>query len=154
MPTVTTPFEHIAMDFIGPLPRTPRGHRFALVIMDYPTRFPEVVPLQDMQAPEVARHLLLLFTWVGLSWSIVTDRGRLFISGLMQALCHALGIRQKFIAIFHLQTDGLVERFNQTLKAMIRKVAEDHPTHWDACLDALLFAVREMLQASTGLAPF
>lgn len=61
IPLVGMPFEQIAMDFIGPLPRTSRGHRFALVVMDYATRFPEVVPLRGMQAVVVARQLVCLF---------------------------------------------------------------------------------------------
>lgn len=142
------------MDFIGPLPRTTRGHRFVLVVMDYATRFPEVMPLRGMHVPEVARHLLHLFTWEGLPRSIVTDQGRPFTSGLMRKLCQALGIRQKFTAIFHPHTDGPIERFNQTLKAMIWKVAGDHPHRWNLCLDTILFAVRETPQASTSFAPF
>lgn len=50
--------------------------------------------------------------------------------------------------------DGLIERFNQTIRTMIRKAVEDQPSCWDACLDALLFAVQETPQASIGMAPF
>lgn len=49
---VGTLFNRIAMDFIGPLPCTARDYRFTLVIMDYATRFPEVVPMRTMQAME------------------------------------------------------------------------------------------------------
>ncbi len=37
------PFERIGMDLIGPLERSARGHRFALVLVDYATRYPEAV---------------------------------------------------------------------------------------------------------------
>lgn len=47
-----------------------------------------------------------------------------------------------------------MECFNQTLKVMIRKVAQRHPNRWDLCLDTLLFTIRETPQALTGLAPF
>lgn len=95
-----------------------------------------------------------LFSMVGLPRDLLTDRGKPFTSRTMRALCTTLGIQQHFTAIYHPQTDGLVERFNQTLKAMIRKVAHDHPNRWDLYLDALLFAVRETPQASTGITPF
>ncbi|XP_029112827.1 uncharacterized protein LOC114912049 [Scleropages formosus] len=52
------------------------------------------------------------------------------------------------------KTDGLVERFNRTLKNMIAKFMTDDPRHWDQLLDPLLFAVREVPQASTGCSPF
>lgn len=61
-----TPFERVAMDFIGPLPRTAWGHRFALVLMDYVTQYPEEVLLRSMQATSVARAPMHLFSQIGL----------------------------------------------------------------------------------------
>ena len=55
---------------------------------------------------------------------------------------------------YYPQTDGLVERFNKTLKAMLRKIAADDIKNWDKWLPFLLFAYREVPQASTGFAPF
>lgn len=34
------PFERIDMDLIGPLPKSPWGHEYIMVIMDYATRYP------------------------------------------------------------------------------------------------------------------
>lgn len=142
------------MDFIGPLSRSAWGHRFTLVIMDYATQDPEVVPLQGMQATGVAQALMQLFAQVGLPREVITDRDKPFTSGVLRALCSSPGITQHFTSIYHPQSDGLVEQLNKTLKAMIRKVAQRHPNQWDLCLNALLFAIRETSQASTGLAPF
>ena len=55
---------------------------------------------------------------------------------------------------YHLQTDGLVERFNRTLKAMLRKTATEDGKDWDRLIPYLLFACREIPQASTGFSPF
>ena len=52
------------------------------------------------------------------------------------------------------QTDGLVEMFNKTLKSMPRKFVHEDSRNWDKWLDPLLFAVREVPQASTGFSPF
>lgn len=86
-----------------------------------------------MHAYGVAWALMHLFAQVGLPKEILTDRGKPFTSGVLKVLCQTLGITQKFTAIYHPQTDGLVERFNQTLKAMIRKLAYDRPTQGDLC---------------------
>ncbi|KAK7881357.1 hypothetical protein WMY93_029766 [Mugilogobius chulae] len=49
---------------------------------------------------------------------------------------------------------GLVERFNKTLKSMLKKFVEDSGADWDQWLPFLLFAYREVPQASTGFSPF
>ncbi|KAL4008478.1 hypothetical protein ACER0C_002330 [Sarotherodon galilaeus] len=53
-----------------------------------------------------------------------------------------------------LESDGLVERFNQTLKNMLRKFVTETGSDWDQWLPYLLFAYREVPQASTGFSPF
>ncbi len=47
-----------------------------------------------------------------------------------------------------------MERFNRTLKTMIRKFVHEDAKNWDKWLEPLLFAVREVPQASTGFSPF
>ncbi|KAL7872222.1 hypothetical protein SRHO_G00072050 [Serrasalmus rhombeus] len=50
--------------------------------------------------------------------------------------------------------DGLVERFNKTLKCMLRKFVSETGSEWDRWLPFLLFAYRKVPQASTGFSPF
>ncbi len=47
-----------------------------------------------------------------------------------------------------------MERFNRTLKTRIRKFVHEDAKNWDRWLEPLLFAVREVPQASTGFSPF
>ena len=49
MPIIGKPFERIAMDIVGPLPKTSNGYQYILVISDYATRFPEAYPLRRLQ---------------------------------------------------------------------------------------------------------
>ena len=39
-------YERIAMDIVGPLPKSSHGNWFVLVICDYAMRYPEAVPLK------------------------------------------------------------------------------------------------------------
>lgn len=55
---------------------------------------------------------------------------------------------------YHPQTNGLVEKFNSTLIAMISKVAESSGKDWDKHLPFLLFAYRVAVHDSTKESPF
>ena len=48
------PFQKIAMDIVGPLPRSSSGNRYVLVICDYATRYPEAVPMRAVDAESVS----------------------------------------------------------------------------------------------------
>lgn len=87
---------------------------------------------------------------MGLPQEILTDQGTNVTSKLMAEVCRLLNIRILKTLVYHPQTDGLVERFNRTLKVMLWKVVGDDPQQWDKLLPTLLLTVREMPQASTG----
>ena len=62
----------------------------------------------------------------------------------MKQLHKQLGITGIRTTPYHPQTDGLVERFNQTLKSMLQKFVDDTGRDWDKWLPFVLFAYREV----------
>ena len=154
LPIMDEPFRRIAMDIVGPLPRSSSGKRYILVICDYATRFPEAVALRTIDANAVAEELLSFFARVGVPEEILTDQRTNFTSQLLKEVYRLLHIRPIRTTPYHPQTDGLVERFNGTLKAMLRKTATEEGKDWDRLLPYLLFAYRKVPQASTGFSPF
>jgi len=67
--------------------------------------------------------------------------------GLLNVL---LGIKQLPTTSGHPQCDGLVERFNRTLKAMLTKVVANKGHDWDTVLGTLLCTYRTTVHSSTG----
>ena len=45
---------------------------------------------------------------------------------------------------YHARTNGMVERFNHTVKTMLRKMASEKPKNWDRYIPVFLFAYTEM----------
>ncbi len=90
----------------------------------------------------------------GIPKEILTDQGTAFMSRTIRKLYGLLGIKSVRTSVYHPQTDGLVERFNRTLKTMIQKFVHEDAKNWDKWLEPLLFAVHEVPQASTGFSPF
>ncbi|XP_072180111.1 uncharacterized protein [Diadema setosum] len=154
-PVIDEPFHRVAVDLVGPIkPATTRGHRYILTLVDYATRYPEAVPLRNIDTPTVAEALLSIYSRVGFPKEMLTDRGAQFTSDIMREVSRLLSIRHVTTTPYHPQCNGLVERFNGTLKQMLNKMCEERPTDWDRYIDPLLFAYRETPQDSTGFAPF
>ena len=154
LPIIDVPFKRIAMDIVGPLPRSSTGNRFILVICDYATRYPEAIPLRTTDANRIAKELVKVFARIGVPEEILTDQGTNFTSRLLYEVYRLLQVQPIRTSPYHPQTDGLVERFNHTLKCMLRKTATTEGKNWDELLPYLLFAYREVPQASTGFSPF
>ncbi|PFX14793.1 Transposon Ty3-I Gag-Pol polyprotein [Stylophora pistillata] len=151
---VTEPFKKIAIDIVGELPRTTTGYRYILTIVDYATRYPEAIPLRSTSSKAVADALIQYFSRVGIPDKIVSDQGSNFMSKLMAQLYEQLGITKIKTSVYHPQANGLVERFNGTLKSMLRKFVRERVQTWDKYLPYLLFASREVPCESTGYSPF
>jgi len=66
----------------------------------------------------------------------------------MTDVCKALGITK--LNTYHPQCDGLVERFNRTLKSMLRKHASRYGNEWDQHLYGVLWAYRNTPHETTG----
>ena len=141
LPVISQPFERIAMDIVGPLPKSNHGNRFVLVICDYATRYPEAVPLRYIDAASVAEELLKLFSRVGVPKEILTDQGTNFTSQLLIELYRMLHVQPIRTTPYHPQTDGLVERFNRTLKSMLRKATDKEGKDWDTFITLPTFCL-------------
>ncbi|XP_075764387.1 uncharacterized protein LOC142819706 [Pelodiscus sinensis] len=155
LPIIEEPFQKVAMDIVGPFNRATRtGKKYILVVVDFATRYPEAVALPSIEADTVADALLTIFSRVGFPQEVLTDQGSNFMSALLRCLWEKSGVQHTWASAYHPQTNGLVERFNGTLKQMLQTFMHKHPQDWDKYLPHLLFAYREVPQESTGFSPF
>ena len=102
----------------------------------------------------VAEALVNIFSRVGLPEEIVSDQGANLVGNLMKQLYELLGIRHIKTSVYHPEANGLVERFNGTLKHMLKKFVGREIESWDKYLPFVLFAYREVPCQSTGYSPF
>lgn len=131
IPTIDEPFQRIALDFVGPLPLTESKNRFVLVCVDYATKYPIAVALKNQEAETVAEALMGIFADMGFPNEILTDQGSNFMSELIKELCRLLKVSKLVSSPYHPQTNGLVEKFNGTLKKMLKAYAVKEPSKWD-----------------------
>lgn len=151
----TEPLESVAMDLLGPLPKTKKGNQYILVITDRFTKLTQIVPLRTITAEAVAAAFVI--HWVfkyGTPKQTLTDNGSQFASKFMQETCQVLGVSNTFTSTYHPQTNGQAERFNRTLTAMLRCYVDENPTTWDVYAAALTYAYNTSVHKTTGTTPF
>ena len=155
MPLIDTPFKRVAVDIVGPIaPTSEAGHRYILTLVDYATRYPEAVPLKKITTEAVAEALLDIYSRVGIPEEVLTDQGTQFMSECMQEVSRLLSIKGLTSTPYHPICNGLVERWNGTLKSMLKRLCQDQPKQWHRLINPVLFAYREVPQESTGFSPF
>ncbi|CAK9811170.1 Transposon Tf2-6 polyprotein [Anthophora plagiata] len=135
----STRFEHIHIDLVGPLPVS-RGKRYCLTCVDRFTRWPEVIPLENIEAETVA--LAFVDGWIarfGTPLRVTTDQGRQFESRLFAELSKLLGTTHLRTTAYHPAANGMVERFHRQLKAAIKCHGNER---WTDVLPIILLGIR------------
>ena len=154
IPSVGEPFDHIIIDIVGPLPKSSSGAEYLLTIMDRFSRFPEAIPIRSIKAPNIIKHLMHFFSRFGLPKTIQSNQGSNFMSHCFKNQLKEWGIKHIVASPYHAQSQGALERFHQTLKAMMRKYCLNVSKSWEGDLPFLLFAIRSVPNESLGLSPF
>ena len=151
----TKPLEYVAMDILGPLPKTKHGRRFVLVITDRFTKLAKAVSLRTITSLSVAKAFCdcWIFNY-GIPKVLLTDNGTQFTSSFFRKVCRILGIVKVFTTEYHPQTNGQAERYNRTLLAALRHYVADSQRDWDEWLGPVTYAYNTQVHRSTGFAPF
>ena len=138
-PIVTEhPFQIVKVDIME-LPVATQGNRYAIVFQDLFTKWPLVFPAPDQKAKRIAQLLVEeIVPTFGVPEAILSDRGANLLSFLMKDVCKLLGIKKLNTTASHPQCNGAVERFNRTLKSMLRKQAAKMGAQWDQYLSGVL----------------
>lgn len=149
-------WEHITMDFVIGLPRSPRGKDAIWVVVDRLTKSAHFIPVRTTNtahdlAPLYIKEVVRLH---GVPKSIVSDRDSKFVSMLWQSLQRAMGTKISLSTAFHPQTDGQSERTIQTLEDMLRACVLSWKGNWEDHLALVEFAYNNSYQASIKMAPF
>ena len=85
---------------------------------------------------------------------VLMDQETQFMSEFMQEVSRLLSIKGLTSAPYHPICNGLVERWNGTLKFMLKRLCQDQLKQWHRLINPALFAYREVPQESRGFIPF
>ena len=155
MPLIDMPLKRVAVDLVGPIsPTSEKGHQYILTLVDYATRYPEAVPLKNIETETVAEALLDMYSRLRIPEEVLSDLGTQFVSKCMEKVSRLLSIKRLTTTPYHPICNELVERFNGALKKMLRRLCNKQPRQWHRFVNLLLFAYREASQEATKFSPF
>lgn len=110
----------------GHLPRTKAGKMYIVIVCDYFTRWTEGVSVTNIEASTVAQTFVFQFICrFAVPRQVHTDHVTQFESDLLKEIYKLLGIDKTKTTPYYPRSDGLVERFNRTLKCMLNKYIEN-----------------------------
>ena len=142
---VQKPFQIIGVDIME-LPITESGNKYVIVFQDFLTKWPMVFAAPDQKSARIVRLLAEeIVPLFGVPDALLSDRGTNLLSHLMRDVCQLLGVTKLNTTAYHPQCDGMVERLNRTLKAMLRKTCAKFGRQWDRFLPGVLWAYRNIL---------
>lgn len=153
--TPTEPNEKIAMDIIGPMPKTKNGNRYFLSIHDDLTKYLILVPLKTQRTETMIQALLDHYIYIfSAPKTILTDQGQNFISHLMVKFEEAFKIKHIKTTSFHPQSNGSLERTHATVKDMLRTSLHESDKAWDEILNFVCLGYNTSIHDATGFSPF
>ena len=142
-----SPWQEISIDL---LEITSGNH--LLVVVDYYSRWIEAVLLRKTDAQHVIKSMEAIFRTHGLPETVRSDNGPPFASKEFQGFLEYLGIEHKRGVPYWPQSNGEVERCNETLLKIVR-IARLEGKDWRKALEDFLFQYRVTPHTVTGVSP-
>ena len=120
------------------------------LFQDMFTKWLMVYAVPNQKTIRIARLLIeQIIPFFRVPERLLSDCGTIFLSQLIMDLCEILGIKKINTTAYHPQCDGMIERFNHTLKSMLRKHAARFGNQWDRYLSGILWFYRNTPHDST-----
>ena len=147
-------FERVALDLVGPLPVSQGKDKYLLVIQDCFSKWLEVIPIRNKTTLTVTEAFVA--HWVSRFGSpriLHQDNGSEFTSTMFKEMCDVLGIARTTTTPYHPQSNGQVERVNQTVQNMMKCICTETGKDWAEVAGLAASAYRAAQHESTGFTP-
>lgn len=124
-------------------------------MVDTSSRYPKAKALSNIDTVTVADALVGMISDSGLPKEILSARCTQFTSEMMQEVNRLLSIKSVTTSPYHAEANGLCEKYNGTLKVMLKRMVDETSEDWDCYIEPLLFAYRETpINSLGGFSPF
>ena len=129
--------------------------RNVMVMQDHFSKYVIAYVVKDQMARTAAEILRNgYFSLFGAPAYLVSDQEKVFAGHLISNLCKLYGVQKLRTLPYHAQTNGQVERMNQTIIRMIGKLEQDKKACWLEHLPEMLAAYNGTHSAVTSYSPY
>lgn len=148
--TGSKPFDHVYIDFIGPInPTSEGGHKRIFVATCDLTKYTVATPTEDCTAETASACFLNdIILKYGFPSLVTSDNGPAFIARVFKDLNKKLNIKKITTTPYHPQSN-IVERQNRTINAYLRAFIEKKPQQWAALLPYYMFCYNQTIHSTT-----
>ena len=145
--------ERVQMDVCGPVNESYHGNLYLLVITDRFSKFTKAYAMPDQKAKTIAE--IFVTKWLheyGEPEQVHTDQGQSFEAELMNQVWQLYDIKKSRSSPYHPQGNAQVERYNQTIAAMLSTLQTDY-RDWDMKVPLAVSSYNATIHATTGFTP-
>lgn len=148
------PWQVIALDIMGPLPRSKRGNAYLLVVADWFSKYTLLLPMKQAVAAVIAKFVEnQVFLVFGVPQYVICDNGTQFAGSVFKKLMEKYHVQKIWYnARYHPQAN-FVERINKTIGTAIRCYVKDNQRVWDSQLPLIQYAINTAKHEVTGYTP-
>jgi len=149
-----TPFQQVAVDIMGPYPRSSNGKTHLLVVTDIFSRWVEAFPMGQPTATKILQTIEKeVFHRFGYPEKLLSDNGSQFISREWLHHMEEWGVEAETTPVYHPRANP-AERRNQEIKKLMRTTLINRPhKEWDRHMSESLFFLRNRVNSNTGYSP-
>ncbi|XP_062075104.1 uncharacterized protein LOC133779124 [Humulus lupulus] len=138
-------------NLINALPVRRGGAKYAVVAVDYFTKWVEEEPLIKIMAKKITTFVnkSIIYRY-GIPYKIISDNDTQFEGDTFEEYCKEKGIRRSFSDVVLRQANGKVEAINKVLKKNLKMKLEKLKGAWVEELPYVLWTYKITLRSTTG----
>jgi transposase InsO family protein len=154
--TPTWPLQHWGMDIVGPLPTTQGNFKFAMVAVEYFTKWIEARVVATITSATVRKlfwqQIICRFN---VPRELTVDNGKQFDCQDFREYRRSIGMKLRFASIYHPQSNWVVERANGQIFSAIKKcLFEQKKGKWADELSRVIWSHNTTESRTTKFTPF
>ena len=146
------PGQILSIDLVGKLPRSANNEFYILTILDFASRYLELIPLKNITSYHIIKALNNYVTSFGIPQTIISDNGSQMTGQILKNWMLQLGIDHRYTSIYKPSSNGRLERAHRDLKSGIACMI-DQTCEWNDRLQFYKLWHNASINRATGYAP-